>query len=198
MRSRLASISVRFTLAAILVITADLAVASPTQARVTCDGWMMLMGNAGFESPSDGSPVPQWCTGEGPDIKGVDRGTGWAFRGSNNAYISSVSTGQWNALTQDIVVLPGQTIELSAYVLTHASVTAGYFGVRDRTTGAVYREVAFGPLMEYTRLSVRFPSGGSSNYTAFIGYWSPGGTSWLVVDEVRTDVLPATKSLTSP
>jgi hypothetical protein len=68
-------------------------------------------------------------------------------------------------------------------------VTAGYFGVRIKNTGTVYREIKFGPLYGYQRLSVRFPSAASNEYTAFIGYWSPGGFSWLVVDDFQTNLV---------
>jgi hypothetical protein len=144
---------------------------------------MMSMPNAGFEAPTDGTPVPGWCT-EGPDLKGVDRGIGWSRSGSDDAFIEAASTGQWNAVAQHIVVPAGRTVELSAYVWTSSNVTAGYFGVRV-ATGRVYSEIKFGPLDGYQRLAVRFLSGAANNYTAFVGYWSPG-SSWLVVDDFVT------------
>ncbi len=190
MRSHFTSISTRLALITILAATTPLAVANPTSAAITCDGWMMFMPNAGFEDGVDGTPVPLWCSGEGPDVKGVDRGLGWSRSGANDAYIEAMSTSQWNALKQNIVVPRDRTVELSAYVWTSGNVTAGYFGVRNRSTGAVHREIRFGPLLGYQRLSVLFPTGGSSDYTAFVGFWSPGGFSWLVVDDFQTSLVP--------
>lgn len=178
---------VRAVLAAGLALAASLAPNPAAAAAHGCQGWMMYMVNSDFEASADGSAVPAWCTGEGPDAKGVDRGVGWSYAGANNAYIEATTTSRWNALTQHIVVPRDDTIELAAYVRTSSSVTAGYFGVRHKATGAVHREVRFGPLnVGYQRLSVRFPSEAGNDYTAFVGYWSPGGFSWLVVDEVTT------------
>ncbi|GAA4444064.1 hypothetical protein GCM10023148_51050 [Actinokineospora soli] len=163
--------------------------AHPAAASTGCQGWMMYLPNAGFEQPSDGSAVPMWCTGEGPDAKGVDRGTGWSRTGANNAYIEAVSTGRWNAITQHVVVPAGRTVELSGYVRTSSVITAAYFGVRHKATGAVHREVRFGPLTGgYHRLAVRFPAE-VGEYTAFAGFWSPGGFSWLLVDDVATTLV---------
>ncbi len=186
MRSNFILMSARLVLFTVLAAAAPMTVASPAAAAVTCQGWMMYMPNAGFEDPPDGTPVPSWCT-EGPDVKGVDRGLGWSYREANDAYIEATSASQWNAIRQNIVV-PQGTIELSAYAWTSDKVIAGYFGVRYKNTGIVYREVKFGPLRGYQRLSVLFPAPaeGANEYTAFIGYWSPGGFSWLVVDEFHT------------
>jgi hypothetical protein len=160
-----------------------------------CDGWMMYMPNADFEAAADGTPVPDWCT-EGPDTKGVDRGVGYAYSNANDAYIEARSTSQWNALRQNIVVPTCHTIELSGYVWTSSNVTAGYFGVRDYPAESVHTEVKFGPLSGgYQRLAVRFTSRctptdlfqpGPVNYSAFVGFWSPGGFSWLMVDDFAT------------
>jgi hypothetical protein len=182
MKYRLASIIVT----AVLTSGALLVLGAEAQASSGCDGWMMYMPNAGFEEPAGGTAVPGWCT-EGPDLKGVDRGIGWSRSGTDDAFIEAASTGQWNALTQRIVVPAGRTVELSAYVWTSSSVTAGYFGVRD-ASGRVYSETRFGPLDGYHRLAVRFPSGASSNYMAFVGFWSPG-SSWLVTDDFVTNLL---------
>ncbi|MEU4746335.1 hypothetical protein AB0G02_38555, partial [Actinosynnema sp. NPDC023658] len=157
-----------------------------------CDGWMMSMPNANFEAAADGTAVPGWCT-EGPDPKGVDRAAGVAYTMANDAYLESWSTAQWNALAQHVVVPTCATLELGAYVWTSTNVTAGYFGVRDRPAEVVRSETRFGPLTGwYQRLSVRFPSRctaedrlypGPVTYTAFVGFWSPGGYSWVMVDD---------------
>lgn len=182
MKHRLASIVVTAVLTAgALVVVGPEAPASPG-----CNGWMMSMPNAGFEAPADGTPVPGWCT-EGPDLKGVDRGIGWSHSGADDAFIEAATAGRWNAVAQHIVVPPGRTVELSAYVWTSRFVTAGYFGVRD-ATGRVFSEIQFGPLDGYHRLAVRFPSGASSNYTAFLGFWSPG-SSLLLADDFCTTLL---------
>ncbi|MFL6145062.1 MAG: hypothetical protein ACJ72N_24750 [Labedaea sp.] len=168
---------------AVLTSGALLALGSEASASSGCDGWMMSMPNAGFEEPADGTPVPGWCT-EGPDLKGVDRGIGWSRSGAGDVFIEAASTGQWNAVAQHVVVPPGRTVELSAYVWTSTYVTAGYFGVRD-ATGKVFSEIRFGPLDGYHRLAVRFSSGASSDYIAFVGFWS-SGPSWLVADDFVT------------
>lgn len=183
MRSNFILFSARLALFTILVAAVPLTVAGPAAAEATCQGWMMGMPNYGFEDLPDGTPVPKWCA-EGPDVKGVDRGIGWSYMEANDAYIEATSTSRWNAIRQNIIV-PQGTIELSAYAWTSDKVIDGYFGVRIKNTGTVYREIKFGPLRGYQRLSVLFPAPavGANEYTAFIGYWSPGGFSWLVVDE---------------
>jgi hypothetical protein len=156
---------------------------------------MMSVPNGHFEFQSDGTPVPQW-TGEGPDRKGVDRASQetkqnqWAHCGTSNAFIEASSTGQWNALTQGVSVTPKQTVEVSAYVWTSAQVKEGYFGVRTAGSPMPYKEVKFAALSGgYQRLSVQFWSGPASGYTIFVGFWSPGGFSWLVVDDIDVKTL---------
>jgi hypothetical protein len=173
-------------LAAALAAGTLLAGGNPAVADTGCQGWMMHMPNSGFEDPTNGSVAPYWC-GEGPDPKGVDTSGAYSATGANSGYLLVQQTGgRWNALTQHIVVPANDTIELSAMVRTTANVTAAYFGVRDKATSRVHTEIRFGALTGYTRLSVRFSSGASNNYTAFVGYWSPSGLSWLVVDDFAT------------
>ncbi|GAA3435134.1 hypothetical protein GCM10018954_047380 [Kutzneria kofuensis] len=153
------------------------------------------MPNASFEAAPDGTAVPNWCT-EGPDTKGVDRNAGIAHSMANDAYIEARSTTQWNALTQNIVVPTCRTLDLSAFVWTSSNVTAGYFGVRAYPSVTPYKETKFGPLSNgYQQLSVRFASRctpddlihpGPVTYTAFVGFWSPGGFSWLMADDFAT------------
>jgi hypothetical protein len=179
----LGMITRQLALAVVVTATALLTGATASSADTSCDGWMMVV-NGGFEAaPGGATPIPGWCM-EGVDTRGVDRGLGIAYAGSNDAYIESYTPGHWNAITQH-QWLEGQKFVARAWVRTSGNVVNAYFGVRMGGSPKVHMERRFGPLTNgWTLLEVPFSRGNLNDVTIFVGYWSPGGYSYLMVDEV--------------
>jgi Domain of unknown function (DUF4185) len=127
---------------------------------------------------------PPWAT-EGPDPHGVDSGLGFSHGGGYNAWIHPANRASraWNAVTQDVTVAPHTRYTLTGWVQTSANLSDGYFGVRGSDGQTVLAETRFAALGPYTRLSVSFDSGDNDKIKIFAGYWSPGGDSWLRLDD---------------
>lgn len=145
----------------------------------------MIVLQDGFEDQTSRSISAPWQS-EGTGPKGIDLGLGFAFSGSNNAWIRTADPG-WNAITQRISVGPLTTYAVTAVVRTSENVRDGYIGLRD-SGGHVVGEIKFGPLPQYQPLRVDVHSGQQTDMTFYIGYWSPGEDSWIQIDDVVVSV----------
>jgi regulation of enolase protein 1 (concanavalin A-like superfamily) len=138
--------------------------------------------DGGFETQLSNSIDGPWGT-EGTDSKGIDRGLGYARTGANNAWIHHATTN-WNAITQNVSVIPNTNYTLTGWVRNSNNFTEGYFGVRRPTDNSVLAEVKYGGLPGYTKLTVNFNSGSFTNVFVNVGYWGPGPDSWIQVDDI--------------
>jgi len=139
-----------------------------------------LLGDPGFEEQpdEDGVAVPWRLCGRG----GIDRGLGFARSGENNAFVRA-SQG-WNALTQPVVVRPERTYRLTAWVRSsQRAVPHGALGVRGPS--GVIAQTTFGHLADYTRLTVDFRSGSTTDIEVFAGFWGPGDDAWVQIDDME-------------
>ncbi|MDQ0920702.1 DUF4185 domain-containing protein [Paenibacillus sp. V4I5] len=137
--------------------------------------------DAGFENQANSTVSAPWTT-DGPDSKGIDRGSGFAHSGANNAWIRT-STTNWNALMQQVNVLPNTNYVLKGWIRNSNNFSGGFFGVRN-SSGGVISEVNYGGLLNYTQQTIAFNSGSNTSVTLFVGYWAPGVDSWIQVDDI--------------
>jgi hypothetical protein len=138
--------------------------------------------DSGFENQTTTTISAPWV-GEGPDFKGIDRGTGLANSGANNAFIRT-STRNWNAVTQHVAVQPYTTYRLQAWLRTSSQFPTGYLGVRGGTSTTVVAQTPFGVTGGYRLVSVEFLSYWRTDVTVFVGYQAPGVDSWVQIDDV--------------
>jgi hypothetical protein len=139
-----------------------------------------LAGHPGFEQqPSSSATSPWYVEGNG----GIDRGLGFARTGANNAWLRN-SSG-WNAIKQEVAVVPNTNYRLTGWVRTSGNHADGYFGARLLNGGPILSEVRFAqPLGSYTQLTVSFNSGPNHSVELFAGTWALNGDTWLQVDDI--------------
>ncbi|GAB2997200.1 hypothetical protein [Saccharothrix stipae] len=145
--------------------------------------------DGGFEGqPTRGLSAP-WRA-EGPDPKGVDINLGLQQSGRKNGFLWSAGR-TWNAITQVVPVQPHRVHVLRGWVRTSGNVTGGFFGVRAGTGAAPHTERHFTAAnhVQYRLVEIPFNPGPNGEMTVFVGYWGPGGESWVQVDAIS--VLPA-------
>ncbi|MBB5958061.1 hypothetical protein FHS29_004669 [Saccharothrix tamanrassetensis] len=136
-----------------------------------------LLSDGGFEDrPAGVGPGPWRIDGRG----GIDQGLGLAHSGRNNGWVRHDSG--WNALSQGVVVRPGQRYRLTGWVRSSASGTDGYFGVR-RPGGGVVAEQRFGHFPDYRQLTVEFTAD-TTEVEVFGGTWGRGVDTWAQLDDV--------------
>ncbi len=118
-------------------------------------------------------------------ITGIDLNLGFQLAGANNGFAWTRDTG-WQAITQYVPVPTEDCyFRFSGWVRSSPNVTAGYFGVRDAATNQVLSEVPFQRLGAYTYLDVPVFTRCAAAVRPFVGYWGPGGDSWIQVDDLR-------------
>jgi hypothetical protein len=139
-----------------------------------------LVGHPGFEQQTSSSATSPWYVeGNG----GIDRGLGFARTGANNAWVRN-SSG-WNAIKQEVAVVPNTDYTLTGWVRTSNNHADGYFGARVLNAGPILSEARFTqPLGSYTQLTVSFNSGPNHSVELFAGTWALNGDTWLQVDDV--------------
>ncbi|WP_245767916.1 DUF4185 domain-containing protein [Stigmatella erecta] len=139
-----------------------------------------LVAQGGFEQqPGPSATSPWYVEGQG----GVDRGLGFARSGANNGYVRNNVQG-WNALKQEVAVVPNTNYTLSAWVRTSTSFNEGYFGARVLRGGPLLNELKLTqPLSGYSQVSVRFNSGAQHSVEIFAGLWANAGDTWLQADD---------------
>lgn len=138
-----------------------------------------LLSEPGFETQAaTPTMAPWWVMGQG----GVDRGLGQARTGANEGFVRSNSG--WNALKQSVAVQPYTDYTLRGWVRTSANNTEGYLGARGVNNGPIVGEVPFGPLTNYSQLSVTFNSGPHSLIEVYSGIWAKNGDTWMQLDDV--------------
>ncbi|GAA2625589.1 hypothetical protein SMC26_19430 [Actinomadura fulvescens] len=140
--------------------------------------------DGGFEGQRSRTVAAPWHV-EGPDAKGIDIGRNLSRAGNNNAFVSSSTRGQWNALSQQVPLKPNTDYVLRGFLRSTRGVDTAFFGVR---LPGVWppRERQWGPSPEgaYQQLEVRFNSGAHTTGAVFAGFWSVGTYEWLQIDDV--------------
>lgn len=101
--------------------------------------------------------------------------------GDKNAWIRFNSG--WQAVTQSINVAAHSKYKLSAFVRTSPNNKDGYFGVRNADGVSVLKDLKFGALNQYTKLSLVFDSGDNTKITIFTGMHTSEDI-WVQVDDV--------------
>lgn len=130
------------------------------------------------QQSSSSASSPWYVEGAG----GIDRNLGFARTGLNNAWVRN-SSG-WNAIKQEVSVVPNTSYTLTGWVRTSGNHSDGYFGARQLNGGPILNEVRFAqPLGSYTRLTVTFNSGPNHGVELFAGTWAHNGDTWLQADD---------------
>ncbi len=150
-----------------------------TVSGLNCEPYILK--DTGFEAQLNNSLSIPWVF-EGTASKGISKGTGSAHTDSNNAWIRT-SDSSWSALKQSVTVTANTNYVLSGWIKTSSNVTSGYFGVRN-SNGTVLKEVKYGKLGEYTKLTISFNSGSNTSVTIFGGFWGAGSDSWVNIDSL--------------
>ncbi|AKJ00188.1 uncharacterized protein DUF4185 [Archangium gephyra] len=137
-----------------------------------------LVGHAGFEQQSSSSATSPWYA-EGN--AGIDRNLGYARTGAHNAWVRN-ATG-WNAIKQEVSVVPNTLYTLRAWLKTSSNFNDGYFGARMLNGGPILGETHLTqPLAGYTQVTVQFNSGANHSVELFAGLWATSDT-WMQVDD---------------
>ncbi|REE69589.1 uncharacterized protein DUF4185 [Paenibacillus taihuensis] len=155
----------------------------------TADMWIQMddvsltktnnaVSQAGFENqPTNSLTSPWYADGNA----GVDHGLGFAHSGANNSWVRN--TSGWNAVKQEISVVPNTSYTLTGWVKTSTNMNNGYFGARAIGGGPVLNEVHMTtPLGSYTQQTVTFNSGNNHSVEIYAGLWADGDT-WLQADD---------------
>jgi hypothetical protein len=149
-----------------------------------------LIQDPGFEASAQ--LAPYWNSGGGPTSAGIDNDPAHAHSGSNNGYLyDDWGAGRFIELTQTVSVAANTTYTLSGWV-DASNTTSGVFGVRT-SVGAAIRTAAFantdpGPTThagsDYVQYTVTFNSGNDTSVVVFVGYVTPGSSSFINLDGV--------------
>ncbi|WP_165553202.1 DUF4185 domain-containing protein [Kribbella speibonae] len=140
--------------------------------------YVSQLADGGFE----GSGKPAWRF-EGTAANGVDRGLGFAHSGANNGWIRCTCTG-WNALYQNVPVVPGTTYTFGAWVNASANLPAdqGRFGVRTGTTDLATTTFGAGTGYVHHEVTVKVPPN-THELTVYTGFNAPNQDTWIQVDD---------------
>jgi hypothetical protein len=159
-----------------------------------------LVQNPGFEAGS--SLAPSWNVDGQPTAAGVDVDSSHSHSGNNNGFIYDDSGAQKLVdLSQTVAVAANTPYTIIGWVDASA-ISGGFFGVR--TTGGtnigatVLANTDPGPAThgaDYAQYTVSFNSGNATSVVVFAGYTTPGGRSFLNLDDVS---LVAAGSSTTP
>jgi hypothetical protein len=144
--------------------------------------------DGGFEHQASTTLVSPWSQ-EGAGFSGIDLAAGKASTGSNNAWISASTSGEWNALYQTVNVLPNSTYQLSAYVKSSNQIGNQFWlGIRNISNGNKHENQITPSPAGYTKLTATntYTTGSSeTKIVIYMGYISPTGTSWIQFDDVN-------------
>jgi hypothetical protein len=147
-----------------------------------------LVHNPGFEASSS---LTQWNVDGGPSAAGVDNTPSHAHSGNNCGFIWDGSgSKKFVDLSQTIIVSSNTNYTLTAWV-DASNTTGGNIGIRT-SGGANGATAAFvntdpGPsthAADYRQYTVTFNSGNNTSLVVFAGYTTPGGSSFINVDDV--------------
>jgi hypothetical protein len=146
---------------------------------------MLAVVDGSFEGQPTRNPVtsPWFMWGGG----GIDIGLGFATYERNNGFLWA-ETGTWSDLHQTVLVVPGQTYTVSAYLKSESSMRSGYFGVRPVGQGGTFRETTYGPMPAAGgRVSTTFTApAGVTSVDLYIGMWGNSNAGrWVQIDGVN-------------
>ena len=144
-----------------------------------------LLQDPGFESQTDSTLQHQWMKDDGPGAVGTDYHlSGYPHSGSNNAWISSTTTGVWSSIGQrDIEVQPGVNYTISCWERDSGGITPylGVYYTSAKTAGAK-AESSFSSSTSFHQLSYSFNSGAYSRVSFYAGYAGVAST-YMVIDD---------------
>jgi hypothetical protein len=149
-----------------------------------------LVQDPGFEASS--SPAPHWIAEGNPTAFGVDTTAAHAHSGNNSAFMSDdYSSGTRVYMGQTVKVAADTSYTLTAFV-DASNTTGGVLGV-GTSGGTIIGTTAFvntdpGPFThggsDYQPYTVKFNSGSNTSLVVFAGYTTPGGGSFINLDDV--------------
>jgi hypothetical protein len=142
-----------------------------------------LVQDPGLENQTSNTAKNPWVvTGNG----GIDRGLGFAYTGSNNAWVRN-TTG-YNTISQYVPVKPWTSYVFSAYVRTSSNNFDGFLAVDTTGSNQPARQIAsvtFGSVPSYTLKQFYFNSGPSTSVQIFGGMLSNGEDIWVQFDDFK-------------
>jgi hypothetical protein len=141
-----------------------------------------LIADLGFEQQKSSTVSGPWIV-DGPDAHGIDRGTGYAHSGSNNAWIRD-STTNWNATSQWITVTPNTNYYLTGWVQNNFGTNLGYLTARASNGDTVLGQATFGACPNYQQFGATFNSGANTSVKITTGFWGQGTDTWLRIDDI--------------
>ncbi|MCU1441015.1 MAG: hypothetical protein JWP85_2012 [Rhodoglobus sp.] len=120
----------------------------------------------------------------GPLSYGVDVAAGKSHTGSDNGWIASTTSTSWGALHQTVAVTTNSTYRLTVWVRNSGNIDNAWLGVKT-PGGTVISEIRSGKApTTYSRYVVTFTTGANTSVVIHVGYWAPGATAWVQVDDV--------------
>lgn len=143
-----------------------------------------LLLDGSFESQRSRALSSPWAP-EGVDDKGVDIGLGLGCDrcGNNNAFLTSSTRGNWNAIWQTIPLRQNTNYRLRGSLRTSAGVNTLFFGLRFPGV-PLPTERQLGPLTSYAVVDVPFNSGPHTSAVVFTGFWGTGAFEFVQMDQL--------------